>query len=91
MAMITQRELNERIRQHEEWLKNEAKGNSPSFAGLDLSGLDLAHCGLKGSPTKVRGTFTPTHEKNGQKIEAETGDEAGRTLVKLLSQAKLIG
>lgn len=41
MAMITQRELNERIRQHEEWLKNEAKGNSPSFAGLDLSGLDL--------------------------------------------------
>ena len=41
MATITQRELNERIRQHEEWLKNEAKGNSPSFAGLDLSGLDF--------------------------------------------------
>ena len=26
-----------------------------------------------------------------QKIEAETGDEAGRTLAELLSQAKLIG
>ena len=63
----------------------------PTLTSQDLSGLDLAHCGLKGSPTKVRGTFTPTHEKNGQKIEAQTGDEAGRTLVKLLSQAKLIG
>ena len=54
MATITQRELNERIRQHEEWLKNEAKGNSPSFAGLDLSGLDLKganlyHSNFKGS------------------------------------------
>lgn len=63
----------------------------PTLTSQDLSGLDLARCGLKGSPTKVRGTFTPTHEKNGQKIEAQTGDEAGRTLVKLLGQAKLIG
>ena len=62
----------------------------PTLTFQDLPNIDPAKCGLKGSPTKVRGTFTPTHEKNGQKIEAESGEEAGRTLVSLLQKAKLI-
>ena len=47
-------------------------------------------CGLKGSPTKVRKTFTPVHEKNGMKINSATAKEAASTLMDLLESAKLI-
>lgn len=46
--------------------------------------------GLAGSPTKVVKTYTPTHEKNGMKIEGLTGAEAADKLVGLLSDAKLL-
>lgn len=46
--------------------------------------------GLAGSPTKVVKTYTPTHEKNGMKLEGLTGAEAADKLVGLLSDAKLL-
>lgn len=46
--------------------------------------------GLAGSPTKVIKTYTPTHEKNGMKIEGLSGVEAAGKLVGLLSDAKLL-
>lgn len=46
--------------------------------------------GLAGSPTKVVKTYTPTHEKNGMKIEGLSGQEAAGKLVGLLSDAKLL-
>ncbi|MCD8085157.1 MAG: acyl-CoA dehydrogenase family protein [Clostridiales bacterium] len=46
--------------------------------------------GLAGSPTKVRKTYTPTHEKNGMKIEGLGGAEAAEKLVSLMTAAKLL-
>ena len=46
--------------------------------------------GLAGSPTKVIKTYTPTHQKNGMKLEGLTGAEAADKLVGLLSDAKLL-
>jgi electron transfer flavoprotein alpha/beta subunit len=60
-----------------------------SITAADLP-LDLEQCGLKGSPTKVRKTFTPTHEKNGLRIENERGADAAAKLVSLLADAKLL-
>lgn len=46
--------------------------------------------GLKGSPTKVKKTYTPTHEKNGMKIAGLEADEAAKKLVGLMADAKLL-
>ena len=46
--------------------------------------------GLKGSPTKVKKTYTPVHEKNGMKIEGLAAQDAAKKLVELMSAAKLI-
>jgi len=52
--------------------------------------LDLAQCGLKGSPTKVKKTFTPEVKKGGLRIEEADAAEAGRKLASLLFDAELI-
>ncbi len=46
--------------------------------------------GLRGSPTKVRKTYTPVHEKNGKKIAGVSPAQAAGQLVELMSAAKLI-
>ena len=46
--------------------------------------------GLAGSPTKVVKTYTPTHEKNGMKIEGLDGKAAAEKLAGLLFDAKLM-
>ncbi len=46
--------------------------------------------GLAGSPTKVKKTYTPTHQKNGMKIEGLEAAEAASKLVGLLGDAKLL-
>lgn len=46
--------------------------------------------GLAGSPTKVKKTYTPTHQKNGMRIEGLPGAEAAGKLVGLLTDAKLL-
>lgn len=46
--------------------------------------------GLKGSPTKVKKTFTPTLSKTGLRLEGMTGAEAGAKLAEVLAEAKLV-
>lgn len=52
--------------------------------------LDLKHCGLKGSPTRVKKTFTPAVKKGGQRVTGENDADAGAKLVELLAGAKVI-
>ena len=46
--------------------------------------------GLKGSPTKVKKTFTPTLSKSGMRLEGLSGAEAGKKLADVLAEAKLV-
>lgn len=52
--------------------------------------LDLTQCGLKGSPTKVKKTFTPKVKKGGARIMAEDDAAAGKKLAALLADANVI-
>ena len=52
--------------------------------------LDLSQCGLKGSPTKVKKTFTPQVKKGGLRITEEDDAAAGKKLAELLVGAKVI-
>lgn len=56
----------------------------------DLGGLDFERCGLKGSPTKVKRTYTPVNEKNGVKFNGLPAEEAAKKLVDLMAEAKAI-
>ncbi len=46
--------------------------------------------GLKGSPTKVKKTFTPVREKHGLRLEGLSGAEAAAQLADALAEAKLV-
>lgn len=52
--------------------------------------IDIDRCGLKGSPTKVKSTYTPTREKNGIKIAGVPAEEAATQLATLLTDAKIL-
>lgn len=52
--------------------------------------IDLTRCGLKGSPTKVKKTFTPSRNKECKMIENEDIAVAAKELVASLSDAKVI-
>jgi electron transfer flavoprotein beta subunit len=52
--------------------------------------FDLSLVGLKGSPTKVKKSFTPALKKSGIRIREESGEAAAKALYQLLSDAKLI-
>lgn len=62
----------------------------PTIAAADLEGIDLSKCGLKGSPTKVKKTFTPVRTSNCLRIEEDSAQKAAEKLVTILSDAKLI-
>lgn len=52
--------------------------------------IDLTKAGLKGSPTKVKKTFTPQVKKSGVKIQEESGLDSARKLTELLNEAGII-
>lgn len=52
--------------------------------------IDTAKCGLKGSPTKVKRTFTPVHNKTGVKLEGKSAQESVSELMNLLTDAKIL-
>lgn len=52
--------------------------------------LDVERCGLKGSPTKVKKTFTPKVKKGGLRITGEDDAAAGRKLAGLLFDEHVI-
>jgi electron transfer flavoprotein beta subunit len=62
----------------------------PTLSEADLPEIDLAHAGLKGSPTKVKKTFVPQKKTGGVKIQEESGEESAKKLFALLSEASMI-
>jgi electron transfer flavoprotein beta subunit len=67
------------------------KKDIPVISPSDLEKLlDFTRVGLKGSPTKVKKTFTPQLNKTGVKIKEETNEESVLKLVAVLSDAGLI-
>ena len=52
--------------------------------------LDRSQCGLKGSPTKVKKTFTPKVKKGGLRIVEEDDATAGRKLAEMLIDEKVL-
>lgn len=56
----------------------------------ELSDIDAAKIGLKGSPTRVKKTFVPAKRESGLKIKEETGKETALKLVEKLVEAKLV-
>jgi electron transfer flavoprotein beta subunit len=56
----------------------------------DIEGIDETRCGLKGSPTKVRKTFTPDRSKTCVKLEEEDVAAAGVKVIDMLVDAKIL-
>jgi len=56
----------------------------------DIPNIDLSRCGLKGSPTKVKKTFTPVRNKTCVKIAGEEAAVSAAKLASLLKDAKML-
>lgn len=56
----------------------------------DLSMLDYSKCGIKGSPTKVKKTYTPVNTKNGVILKGLAADESAVKLADIMHEAKLV-
>lgn len=52
--------------------------------------VDAARIGLKGSPTKVKKSFTPPQKQGGVTIAEATGEESAKKLFELLNSANVI-
>ena len=59
------------------------------LGAADLT-IDLTRAGLKGSPTKVKKTFTPPVKTSGVKIQEETSEEGAEKLFAMLSENNII-
>ena len=56
----------------------------------DIPDIDLTRCGLKGSPTKVRKTFTPVKNKNCVIVDEGEVETSAVKLVVVLAEAKVL-
>lgn len=56
----------------------------------DALGIDTLCCGLKGSPTRVKKTFTPVRAKSGTLVKGVDAEESARILAFFLASEKLI-
>jgi len=66
-----------------------ARAEIPTLSSADLD-VDLAQCGLKGSPTKVKKSFTPSAKNTGITIQEETTEQTAQLLFNMLSEANII-
>ncbi len=73
-------------------IKSKMKANKVEIPTLTVEDIpvDREKIGLKGSPTKVKKSFTPPRKQGGVKIQEETVEDSGRKLYALLSGAGLI-
>ena len=65
------------------------KAKIPVLSAADC-GLDVEQSGLKGSPTKVKKSFTPPRKEGGLKIKEETPEESAKKLYDLLKDKGVI-
>lgn len=63
----------------------------PNVTSENLDSIDLGRCGLKGSPTRVKSTFVPVHEKKTVMIKEDTLQAGVGKLAEFLREAGLIG
>ena len=61
----------------------------PVLSAADVN-LDVEQSGLKGSPTKVKKSFTPPRKEGGLKIKEETPEESAKKLYDLLKDKGII-
>ena len=66
------------------------KKDIPVLTEDDIPAIDIARCGLNGSPTKVKKTYTPVKEKNGVKLQGMEAEDAAKEVVKLIFDAKIL-
>ena len=74
-------------------IKSKIKSNKAVIEELtaaDLPELDQTKIGLKGSPTRVKKSFTPPRKESGIRIQEETGSESAVKLCEMLVAANLI-
>ncbi len=73
-------------------LKSKIAANKAEIHVLNSQSIniDTEKCGLKGSPTKVKNSYTPKKEKKGIIIEEETVSASVQTLMRLLTDKKVI-
>ena len=62
----------------------------PTLTADDLP-VDRESIGLKGSPTKVKKSFTPPQKQGGIKISEDSSEASDRKLFAMLSDANIIG
>lgn len=60
-----------------------------TITAADLD-IDLSKAGLKGSPTKVKKTFTPVHSKEGQLFNDEDFNDSVEKLFKVLTEVRIV-
>ena len=65
------------------------KAEIPVLNAADCS-LDVERSGLKGSPTKVKKSFTPPRKEGGLRIKEETPEESAKKLYDLLRDKGII-
>ena len=65
------------------------KAEIPVLNAEDCS-LDVERSGLKGSPTKVKKSFTPPRKEGGLRIKEETPEESAKKLYDLLKDKGII-
>ena len=66
------------------------KAEIPEVTAADLTGINLEQAGLKGSPTKVKGTFVPPRKSGGILIQEETHADSAKKLFALMGEGGLI-
>lgn len=73
-------------------IKAKLAANRKQIPVLDEGSLtiDLDRAGLKGSPTKVKKTFTPPVKTSGVKIQADTSEAGALELYAMLSENNVI-
>lgn len=71
------------------WLESK-KRNIPVLTESDLGSVDLSRCGLNGSPTKVKKSYTPVREKHGTILSKVPADKAAAEIAGKLHDAGII-
>ncbi len=71
------------------WLESK-KREIPVLTEEDFETVDLSRCGLKGSPTKDRKSYTPDRQKQGTILSKIPADEAAAKVADMLREEKII-
>ena len=71
------------------WLESK-KHTIPVLTEKELETVDLTRCGLKGSPTKVKKSYTPVREKQGTILSRVPADQAAKQIAAMLCSDGII-